>query len=74
LVAPADAPEFIPEFIPELEVPELAVADEVDALAFEPMLLAPSCPVTCTSFPMRVRTAFRSPVSLYAVPDLSVSM
>lgn len=59
LVAP-DALEFVPAF------PELAVADapEVDALAFEPMLPDPSCPVTCISFPIRVRTAFKFPVSL----------
>jgi hypothetical protein len=54
------APEVIPEF------PELAVAEapEVDALAFEPMPPDPSCPVTCTSYPISVRTAFKFPVSL----------
>jgi hypothetical protein len=69
LVAPVEALEFIPEF------PELAVAEvpEADALAFEPMP-EPSCPVTCTSFPIRVRTAFKLPVNLYALPDLSVSV
>jgi hypothetical protein len=52
------------ELIPEL--PELAVdeAPEFEALAFESMLPDPSCPVTCTSFPIRVRTAFKFPVSL----------
>jgi hypothetical protein len=60
LVALVVAPELIPEF-PELAVLE---APEVDALAFEPMLPEPSCPVTCTSFPIRVRTAFKFPVSL----------
>jgi hypothetical protein len=70
LVAPVAAVELIPEF------PELAVAEvpEVDALALEPMLPEPSCPVTCTSFPIRVRTAFKLPVNLYALPDLSVSV
>jgi len=60
LVVPVDALELIPEF------PELAVAEApaVEALAFEPMLPEPSCPVTCTSLPMRVRTAFKFPVSL----------
>jgi hypothetical protein len=60
LVAPVDALELIPEF------PELAVAEapEVEVLAFEPMLPDASCPVTCTSFPIRVRTAFKFPVSL----------
>jgi hypothetical protein len=69
-VAPVDAVELIPEF------PELAVAEvpAVDALALEPMLPEPSCPVTCTSFPIRVRTAFKLPVNLYALPDLSVSV
>jgi hypothetical protein len=57
-IAPPDASEF-PEFIPEL-----AVAAAPDAETLEPMLLTPSCPVTCTSLPIRVRTAFRSPVSL----------
>jgi hypothetical protein len=60
LVAPVEAPELIPE-LPELAVDE---APEVEALAFEPMLPDPSCPVTCTSFPIRVRTAFKFPVSL----------
>ena len=50
-----DAPEV---------VPELAVAEVPEALALEPMLPAPSCPVTCTSFPISVRIAFKSPVSL----------
>jgi hypothetical protein len=70
LVAPPDAVELIPE------LPELAVAEvpAVDALALEPMLPEPSCPVTCTSFPIRVRTAFKLPVNLYALPDLSVSV
>jgi hypothetical protein len=70
LVAPLDAVELIPE------LPELAVAEvpAVDALALEPMLPEPSCPVTCTSFPIRVRTAFKLPVNLYALPDLSVSV
>jgi hypothetical protein len=60
LVAPVDALELIPEF------PELAVAEapEVEVLAFEPMLPDASSPVTCTSFPIRVRTAFKFPVSL----------
>lgn len=60
LVVPVDALELIPEF------PELAVAEApgVDVLAFEPMLPDPSCPVTCTSFPIKVRTAFKFPVSL----------
>ena len=60
LVAPVDALELIPEF------PELAVAEapEAEALALEFILPEPSCPVTCTSFPIRVRTAFRFPVSL----------
>jgi len=68
-IAPADAFEVIPEF------PELAVAEvpEPEAFALEPMLPDPSCPVTCTSFPIKVRTAFKSPVSLYVAPDLSVS-
>lgn len=59
-VAPVDALELIPEF------PELAVAEvpEAEALALESILPEPSCPVTCTSFPIRVRTAFRFPVSL----------
>jgi hypothetical protein len=58
-VAPADALELIPEF------PELAVAEvpEDEALAFE-SVPEPSCPVTCTSFPIKVRTAFKFPVSL----------
>jgi hypothetical protein len=61
LVAPVEeAPELIPE-LPELAVDE---APEVEALAFESMLPDPSCPVTCTSFPIRVRTAFKFPVSL----------
>lgn len=66
-VAPFEAPELMPE---------LAVAEppEVDALALEPMLPDPSCPVTCTSFPISVRTALRFPVSLYALPDLSVNV
>ena len=70
LVAPVEALELIPEF------PELAVVEalEVDALASVPMLPDPACPVTCTSFPIRVRTAFRLPVNLYALPDLSVSV
>jgi hypothetical protein len=70
LVAPLDAVELIPE------LPELAVAEvpAVDALVLEPMLPEPSCPVTCTSFPIRVRTAFKLPVNLYALPDLSVSV
>jgi len=70
LVAPVDAVELMPEF------PELAVAEvpEDDALALEPMLPAPSCPVTCTSFPIKVRTAFKFPVNLYALPDLSVNV
>jgi hypothetical protein len=69
-VAPFEAPELMPE------LPELAVAEppEVDALALEPMLPDPSCPVTCTSFPISVRTALRFPVSLYTLPDLSVSV
>jgi hypothetical protein len=60
LVAPVDAPELIPEF------PEPAVVDaaEVEALVFEPVLPDPSWPVTCISFPIRVRTAFKFPVSL----------
>jgi hypothetical protein len=60
LVAPVEAPELIPE-LPELAVDE---APEVEALAFESILPDPSCPVTCTSFPIRVRTAFKFPVSL----------
>ena len=68
LVALATVNAFIPpaaefEFVPEV-IPELAVADVPEAAAFEPVLLAPSCPVTCTSFPISVRTAFRSPVNL----------
>lgn len=68
--APLVALELIPEF------PELAVAEvpEVDALALEPMVPEPSCPVTCTSFPIRVRTAFKLPVNLYTLPDLSVNV
>jgi hypothetical protein len=54
----------MPEF-----VPELALAEDPEA-----MLPDPSCPVTCTSFPISVRTAFKSPVNLYALPDLSVSV
>jgi len=50
---------FVPGFIPELALEEVP-----EAAAFDPMLLPPSCPVTCTSFPMSVRTAFKSPVSL----------
>jgi hypothetical protein len=63
--APADALEFMPEFAPEA-VPELAAAEapEPEAFALEPMLPDPSCPVTCTSFPISVRTAFKFPVSL----------
>lgn len=71
-IVPADALEFMPEFVPEL-VPELTVAEGPGALALEPMPPAPSCPVTCTSFPISVRMAFKSPVSLYVAPDLSVS-
>lgn len=70
LVVPVEALELIPE-LPELAVAEVA---EVEALAFEPMLPDPSCPATCTSFPIRVRTAFKLPVNLYALPDLSVSV
>jgi hypothetical protein len=51
--------EFVPEFIPEL-----ALEEAPEAAGFEPMLLPPSCPVTCTSFPISVRTAFKSPVNL----------
>jgi hypothetical protein len=51
------------EFVPGL-VPELAVEEVPDVEVFEPMLLPPSCPVTCTSFPISVRTAFKSPVNL----------
>jgi len=58
-IAPAAEFEFVPEFIPELALEEVPEAE-----AFEPMLLAPSWPVTCTSFPINVRTAFRSPVNL----------
>jgi hypothetical protein len=61
---PAVALEFMLEF-----VPEVAVAEDPEA-----MLPDPSCPVTCTSFPINVRTAFKSPVNLYALPDLSVSV
>ena len=61
---PAVAVEFMPEF-----VPELAVAEDPEA-----MLPDPCCPITCTSFPISVRTAFKSPVNLYALPDLSVSV
>ena len=60
LVVPVEALELIPEF------PELAVVEvpEAEALALEPMLPEPSWPVTCTSFPIKVRTAFKFPVSL----------
>lgn len=60
VVAAVEALELMPEF------PELAVAEEpdVEAFAFEPMLPEPPWPVTCTSLPIRVRTAFRFPVSL----------
>lgn len=58
LFAPVDALEFMPE------VPALAVAEAPDVEAFEPMLPDPSCPVTWTSFPIRVRTAFKLPVNL----------
>lgn len=60
LVVPVEALELIPEF------PELAVAEvpEAEALALEPMLPEPSWPVSCTSFPINVRTAFKFPVSL----------
>jgi hypothetical protein len=53
-----DGLEVIPEF------PELAVADAPELGAFEPMLPEPSWPATWTSFPIRVRTAFKFPVSL----------
>jgi hypothetical protein len=81
----AELPEF-PEFAfaeaAELSEPEAPVEPDVpdapgeedEVPAFEPMLPDPSCPVTCTSLPMRVRTAFRFPVSLYELPDLSVSV
>lgn len=58
LVAPVDALELIPEF------PVVAVAEAPEVDAFEPMLPEASVPVTCTSFPIRVRTAFKFPVSL----------
>jgi hypothetical protein len=57
-VVPAAEFEFVPEFVPELAVEEVPEAE-----AFEPML-PPSCPVTCTSLPISVRTAFKSPVNL----------
>jgi len=47
----------------ELDEPVLAVADA---------LPAPSCPVTWTSFPTKVRRLSRLPVSLYVVRVLSV--
>ena len=82
LLAPLAALEFVPplaalEFIPEFS--ELAPAEAPDvepvaAFAFEPVLPDPSWPVTCTSFPIRVRTAFKLPVNLYALPDLSVKV
>ena len=58
-IVPEAELELVPEFIPEL-----AVAEVPEVAAFEPTLLAPSCPVTCTSFPINVRTAFKSPVNL----------
>jgi len=82
LVAPLAALEFVPplpalEFIPEFSEPVLAEEPDVEpvaAFAFEPMLPDPSWPVTCTSFPISVRTAFKLPVNLYALPDLSVKV
>jgi hypothetical protein len=52
-----DAVEFTPEF------PAVAAAELPEALALEPMLAEPSCPVTCTSFPINVRTAFKFPLN-----------
>jgi hypothetical protein len=65
-------PEFIPELLPADSVPgaeALAVALAelpVLGLAFGPVAVAlsPGCPVTCTSFPIMVRTASRLPVNL----------
>lgn len=70
--APADIPELALALPPEAEALEFCPAAEEVALwsgvaAFEELMpeLAPcSCPVTCTSFPIMVRTAFRSPVNL----------
>ena len=58
LAAPASpvAPEALPVFA---EAPAL-----VPAAADEPLAPDPSCPVTCTSFPTRVRTLSRLPVNL----------
>ena len=81
--APAVAeapPAFAVAELPEAEAfASGVVAEAVVPGAFEPMpvlAVAPpsSCPVTCTSFPIRVRTAPKSPVNLYVLPDLSVSV
>jgi hypothetical protein len=68
-LALADPPEAAAfEFWPEAE--DVALWSGVEALEaripeLDPMVLAAcSCPVTCTSFPIKVRTAFKSPVSL----------
>jgi hypothetical protein len=52
------------EFVPVAE--EVALWSGVAALAelIPELPAAPSCPVTCTSLPISVRTAFRSPVNL----------
>jgi hypothetical protein len=57
LAAPASpvAPEALPV---------LAEAPAVVPAAADEPLADPSCPVTCTSFPTRVRTLSRLPVSL----------
>jgi len=82
-VAPAVAeapPAFAVAELPEAEAfVSGLVAEAVAPGEFKPMpvlAVAPpcSCPVTCTSFPIRVRTAPKSPVNLYVLPDLSVSV
>jgi hypothetical protein len=52
------------EFCPEAE--DVALWSGVEAFdeLMPELALAPSCPVTCTSLPIKVRTAFRSPVNL----------
>lgn len=73
LAAPALVPEFavaVPpaavalEFCPEAD--DVALWSGVEA--FDELIPAlapvPSCPITCTSLPIKVRTAFRSPVNV----------
>ena len=64
-------------FGPDAEAVALWSGFEEDEVIpeLEPALLADcSCPVTCTSLPIMVRTAFKSPVNLYVLPVLSVSV